>query len=117
VVDCGLCVRGSGVGCTPVRGSAGKAGEDVKEGTQIYTYSQAWVWQAWACLGRAVPLAMAAVYLRDLPPTHHQWELNGPFPPLQLLLLGVCVCVCVCVCRRGTWLDREASAQHCHSPA
>lgn len=26
-----------------------------------------------------------------LPPTHPHWELNGHFPPLLLLLLGVCV--------------------------
>lgn len=62
VVDCGLCVRDSGVGCTPVRGSARRAGEDVKEGTQTYSCSQAWVWQAWAYLGPAAPLALPAAY-------------------------------------------------------
>lgn len=36
VVDGGLCVRGSGVGCRPVRGLARRAGE---EGTQIYSCS------------------------------------------------------------------------------
>lgn len=62
VVDCGLCVRGSGVGSTPVRGSARRAGEEVTEGTQMYSCSQAWVWQAWACLGPAAPLALPAAY-------------------------------------------------------